>query len=82
MFICEAAHTYVSQGKCTQASASQDILTMMKEWRIEASETSDRSSEDAPSAEEAPADSQQQTVGNFFMSPKFRDVERARSSLQ
>ena len=50
-----------SQDKGTQASASQDILTLMKEWRIEASE-SDQGSEDARLEGETPTDDHQQAV--------------------
>ena len=32
------------QGECTETSASQDILTLMKEWRIEAADPGDSDS--------------------------------------
>ena len=44
-----------------QASASQDILTLMKEWRIEAIDTGDPNSEPQTSEQTQP-DSQRQTV--------------------
>ena len=55
--------THVLQDKCMQASASQDILTLMKEWRIEATDTGDpRPSGETSAPAQARNDSQNQTV--------------------
>ncbi|XP_043244223.1 serine/threonine-protein kinase 33-like [Amphibalanus amphitrite] len=54
------AHPWVTD-KCMQASASQDILTLMKEWRIEATDP-DTPTCEVPPSEQTQPDSQRQTA--------------------